>query len=119
GKGPGGGVPHGVVLGQIFERAGSQPRFEGRAGRKPFDTVAVIGTAAGEVVAGQTRDADMTKLRMGEAARWHTVDDQADADPGTHGDIGKVVEAAPRAPAHLGECGPIDVGVERDRYAGC
>jgi hypothetical protein len=41
--------------------------------------------------------------------------DRADADAGSHRDIGEVVESLGRAPTPFGECRAIDVGVEAHR----
>ena len=54
---------------------------------------------------------------MAETARRPSVDDQANADSGSDRDVGKIVEAAPSAPSHLGKRGPVDVGIEQRRHS--
>src|SRR5436190_693741 len=77
------------------------------------------GTRAGEVVAGQARDANVAELAMGEAARRLAVDDQPHADPGPDRDVGEILHALPGTPAHLGKRGAVDVGVQCGRNTGC
>src|SRR5439155_21253243 len=96
-------------------RALADARLERRARSEALDAIAVEWAGTGEVIARKPRDADMAELAMGEAARRLAVDDEADANSGADSDVGEILHPLPRAPAHLGEGGAVDVGVERGR----
>src|SRR3954453_2650086 len=57
----------------------------------------------------------MPKLAMGESTGRLAVGDQAHADARAYGDVSEIVAALPRAPAHLGQRGAVDIGIEHRR----
>src|SRR5436190_13192043 len=107
-------IPGRMVGWQLRSRhAGA--RFDGGTRSESLDAVAVKRADARKLVAGFAGDADVTELRVIHAEHRPSAHDGADANAGAHRDISEVVESPGRAPAPLGECRAIDVGVEAHR----
>ena len=64
-------------------------------GGEPLDAVAVEGTGSAPVVARLTRDANVAELGMAEAVHQASAGNQPDADSGTDGDVGEILEDGP------------------------
>ena len=79
---------------------------------KTFDTIPVIRAMAGPCIPGNPGDAHVPQL--GVIATKHRLarNDEPDSDPGTDGDIGKVVEPACGSPPSLRERRRVDVRID-------
>ena len=95
---PGNGIPHSIVLCQVLDGDGHNPRLDRRTGGKTFDTRTVKRASAAPFFTRSLRHSDVTELAMQEAARRKAVGDQADPNSGSDGNISKVthIPAAPQ-----------------------
>ena len=107
----------GRMIGRQLRSRHAGARFDGGTRGEPLDAVAVKRADAGKLVAGLARHADVPELGVIHAEHRASAHDGADADAGSHRDIGEIVEAPGRAPAPFGERGAIHVGVEPHRHA--
>ena len=93
-------IPDGAIsLERGGDLAGSSR--DGRAGREPFDAVAVKGAIARPGIAGRAHDAQVADLGVVESEDGLAADNEPGADAGSNGDIGEIVSprASPQRPS--------------------